>query len=109
MHEAAITRSMLEAALAAASAAGAKRITSIRLLVGEAAAIVPDCVQAYFEQLRVGTAAATAVLEFRTVPLRIRCRKCGVEFGSVEKMCGCNAGGEVLSGQELLVESIDVD
>lgn len=109
MHEAAITRSMLDTALAAARTVGATRVTSIRLLIGESVAIEPDCVQAYFEQLRVGTEAATAVLEFRTTPLRIRCPKCGVEFGSIEDMCRCNAGGELLSGQELVVESIEVD
>jgi hydrogenase nickel incorporation protein HypA/HybF len=109
LHEAAITRSMLDAALAAARAAHASRISRIRLLVGEDAAVVPECVQSYFEQLRVGTEAATAVLEFRTAPLLIRCPKCRAEFGRLADMCACNAGGEVLSGQELVVESIEVD
>jgi Zn finger protein HypA/HybF involved in hydrogenase expression len=39
----------------------------------------------------------------------VRCPACGQEFGSVETMCGCNAGGDVVGGQELVVESIDVE
>lgn len=109
MHEAIITRNMLDTALAAARASGAARVTRIRLLIGESAAVVPECVQSYFEQLRIGTEAATAVLEFHTAPLLIRCPKCGAEFGSLADMCGCNAGGELLSGQGLVVESIEVD
>lgn len=104
-----MTRSLLDTVLAAARQAGATRVTSIRLLVGEAAAIVPDCIQTYFEQLRIGTPAAAAVLEFRRAPVLIRCPKCGVEFGGIEEMCACGAGGEIISGQDLTVESIEVD
>jgi hydrogenase nickel incorporation protein HypA/HybF len=109
VHEAAITRSLLERALAVARGQGAGRIRSIRLLVGESGGVVPECVQHYFDQLRTGTAAEQAVLEFRRAALRIRCPKCRAEFGSVEQMCGCNAGGEVVAGQDLVLESIEVD
>ena len=109
MHEASITRSMLDLALAETKKQGAERISRIRLLLGEAGSVVPDCVRFYFDEMKKGTAAAEAELEFTTVPLRIRCPKCGKEFGKIEEMCACNAGGEIISGQELLIESIDVD
>ena len=51
----------------------------------------------------------------RTLPLRGMVPSLHVrvplrpEFGGIEEMCDCNAGGEVVSGQELVIESIDVD
>jgi hydrogenase nickel incorporation protein HypA/HybF len=109
MHELSITRSLLDQALSEAGKHGAKRISRIRLLLGESGGVVPDCVQFYFDEMKKGTAAAEAELEFQRVPLRIRCPKCGAEFGKIEEMCSCNAGGDIVSGQELVIESIDVD
>ncbi|MEO0077948.1 MAG: hydrogenase maturation nickel metallochaperone HypA [candidate division WOR-3 bacterium] len=109
MHELAITQSMLNQVLAVAREHGAVRITTIRLLVGEAAGVVPDCVQFYFDQMKQGTCAADAKLEFRAAELRLRCPACGSEFSRIEGLCSCNAGAEVVSGQELAVESIEVE
>jgi hydrogenase nickel incorporation protein HypA/HybF len=119
VHELSITRSMLDLALAETKSHGAERISRIRLLLGEGGSVVPDCVRFYFDEMKKGTAAAGAELEFKTVPVRIRCPKCGVEWGLSPNgdcpqspfagMCACNAGGEIISGQELLIESIDVD
>jgi hydrogenase nickel incorporation protein HypA/HybF len=120
MHELSITRSMLDQALAAADSHGAGRVNRIRLLLGEGGSVVPDCIRFYFNEMRKGTAAARAELEFKTVPVRIRCPKCGAEWGLSPdgdctrgpfgpEMCSCNAGGEVVSGQDLVIESIDVD
>ena len=124
MHEFSITCSMLDLVLAETRNHGAKRINRIRLLLGEGGSVVPDSVRFYFDEMKKDTAAAEAELEFTTVPLRIRCPKCGKEWGMSPKglspdwdcpqdpfkgMCDCNAGGEVISGQELVIESIDVD
>jgi hydrogenase nickel incorporation protein HypA/HybF len=109
MHELAVTRGVVDQVTAAAARAGARRVLKVRLLVGEVSSVVPDCVRFYFEEMRRGTVAESAELEFSTAPLRIRCPACGGEFGSIEGLCGCNAGGEVVSGQELLVESIEVE
>ena len=68
------------------------------------------------------------------VHINIACPKCGAEWGPspssdvprptsasldhsttgslehiLQGICSCNAGGEVISGQELVIESIDVD
>jgi hydrogenase nickel incorporation protein HypA/HybF len=109
MHELSITRSMLDLALAEAKNHGAERVNRIRLLLGEGGSVVPDSVRFYFDEMKKGTAAEEAELEFETVPVKIRCPKCKTEFGKIEEMCKCNAGGEVISGQELVVESIDVE
>ena len=123
MHELSITRSLLDQALSEAEKHGAKRISRIRLLLGDSGSVVPDCVQFYFDEMKKGTMADEAELEFKRVPLRIRCPKCGKEWSFSSRsaclpstdyclpdpMCTCNAGGDIISGQELVIESIDVD
>jgi hydrogenase nickel incorporation protein HypA/HybF len=100
---------MLDAVLAEAGKHRGSRVTNIRLLVGEAAGVVPDCVSFYFDRMKEGTAAEGAELEFRRVATRLRCPKCGAEFGDITDMCACNAGAEIVSGQELMVESIEIE
>ncbi len=109
MHEFSITDSMLKQVLALAEQHSARKVTSIRLIVGQEAGVVPDCVRFYFDTMKQGTAAEEAVLEFRTEPLRLRCPKCGAEFEGIEDMCRCNAGAEIISGREIVIESIEVD
>ncbi len=142
MHEYSITRSLLDQALAETKRLGYKRINRIHLLLGESGGVVQECVQFYFDEMKKGTAAAKAELDFKRVPLRIRCPKCGAEWGmpdaaqatgpcpspsvpvrpspnydsttgSLDNIlrgtCKCNAGGDIISGQELAIESMDVD
>ncbi|MGQ9678866.1 MAG: hydrogenase maturation nickel metallochaperone HypA/HybF [bacterium] len=109
MHEFAITRSLLQEVVAEAGRNGARRINRITLLIGEQSSIVPECVQFNFDQLKEGTIAEQARLEFHRVPLRIRCPKCGREFSAIEEMCSCNAGGEITGGDEMIIESIEIE
>uniref|UniRef100_A0A7C4GG79 Hydrogenase maturation factor HypA n=1 Tax=candidate division WOR-3 bacterium TaxID=2052148 RepID=A0A7C4GG79_UNCW3 len=109
MHELSITCSMLRVALRAAETQGARCVSRVNILVGEEAGVAPDCVRFYFERLARGTAAEGAELRFTPVPLRIRCPKCGRETSRVEDLCACGAGGEVISGSELVVESVEVE
>ena len=95
-------------ALAAAARERASGITRITLAVGREAGVVPDCVRHYFDQLKAGTPAEHATLEFRTVPLVLRCPHCNREFSELADICACNAGAEVISGRELIVESIEL-
>jgi len=109
MHEFAITSSLLSQVLAEAAKHPAARIVKVNLLVGKEAGVVPACVQFYFDKMKAGTAAESASLEFRTVPLVLRCPKCGSEFSEITDICSCNAGAEVRSGQELVVESLELE
>ncbi len=108
MHEFAITQSLIKQVITVAQRHNAKKVTRVKLLIGEQSAIVPECVQFYFDRLKKGTVCESAALEFRRVPLRIRCPKCGKEFSSIEEMCSCNAGAEIVSGEEMLIESIEI-
>jgi hydrogenase nickel incorporation protein HypA/HybF len=114
MHELQATRGMVEVAVEAAAAAGARRILTIDLVIGELTSMVDDSVQFYFDILSRGTLAAGAVLRFRRVPAEGQCRACAHEFDVKPPLpracprCGSPAL-EVGGGQEFYVDSIEVD
>lgn len=109
MHEFAVTRSLVDQVLKASRQASAQRVTTVRVIVGRSSGIVPESVEFYFTQLARNTEAEGARLEFEPVDLRIECPKCGRIFGDIDQPCGCNAGGEVVAGQDVVLESIDVE
>ncbi len=113
MHEMAITEGMLSVVLEYAEKAGAQRVTGINLCVGEMSGLVDDSIQFYFDFLSQGTLAEKARLTFTRIPIRFRCRNCGAEFEPAEREWTCpdcgSTGGEILAGQEMRVESIEVE
>ena len=113
MHELSITEGILKLALEKAGEAGAKKITGINLVIGDLSGIVGECVQFYFDFLSRGTPAQGADLACRMVTPKARCRDCSQEFPLQELNWACrNCGGnrlEIIAGQELFVESIEVD
>lgn len=112
MHELSITQNVLNIAIEHAKRAGAQRITAINLVVGQLTGFVDDSIQFYFDMLSAETIAAGAKLVIRRIPAELRCRACGQVFllGDHNWTCpNCSAlGGEVLSGREFLIESIEV-
>jgi hydrogenase nickel incorporation protein HypA/HybF len=114
MHELQATRGMMEVAVEAATAAGARRILAIDVVIGEMTSMVDDSVQFYFDILSRDTLAAGAVLQFRRVPALGQCRACDHGFDAKPPLpracprCGSLAL-EVSGGQEFYVDSIEVD
>ncbi len=112
MHELAITEEILRIAIEHAQRAGAVRITDIHLVIGELSSVVDDSVQFYFDFSSPGTVAEGAELHFQRLPTRLRCRQCGHEFepDSTDWRCpACETvGGDVVTGREFYLESIEV-
>ncbi len=113
MHELSITQSMLDLVLEQAEKADASRVEKVNLVIGEMTGVVDDCVQFYFSLLGKGTIAEEAVLSCKMVPATARCRNCGKTFQPKEfdwtcPHCG-KSGMEIVAGQELFVESIEVE
>jgi hydrogenase nickel incorporation protein HypA/HybF len=113
MHELSITQSIMDIVLSQAKAADAKKVTRINLVIGEMSGVVSDCVQFYFDFLKKGNAAEEAVLDFRLVPVELKCRDCQTVFnpdGSAWICPNCQGTGlEVTKGQESYVDSIEVE
>ncbi len=109
MHELSITLSILNQALVEAKNHKAKKIKKIKLQIGQGTAIVPKCVRFYFNTIKTGTIAENSVLEIKTIPIKLRCPKCQKEYKNLEITCDCKKGVEIISGQEMMIEYIDVD
>jgi hydrogenase nickel incorporation protein HypA/HybF len=112
MHELAITEEILRIAVEHAERAGAEHITDIHLVIGELSSVVDDSVQFYFDFTSPGTVAEGAALHFQRLPVRLRCRSCGHQFepeGTDWRCPACEAvGGDVVTGREFYLESIEV-
>lgn len=113
MHELAVTESTLEIALKEAEKANARRITRIQLVIGDLSGIVDDSVRFYFDFISQDTLAQDALLSFRRIATRFRCRACGTEFAPQDQdwvclSCGA-AAGEIIAGREFYIESIEVE
>jgi hydrogenase nickel incorporation protein HypA/HybF len=103
----------MDIVLAQAKSAEAKKVAKINLVIGEMSGVVSDCVQFYFDFLKKGNAAEEATLDFKVVPVELRCRDCQTVFHPNDSAWVCpNCGStklEVVHGQESYVESIEVE
>lgn len=113
MHELSVTQNVLNIVLEHAERAGAQRIIAINLVIGELTGFVDDSIQFYFDMLSPNTIAAGAKLLIQRIPARLRCRACGEEFELKDShwLCPkCSAtGGDILTGREFFIQSIEVE
>ena len=113
MHEMAITQSMLDLVLDEAKKGGAQKVKRINLVLGELSGVVGDCVQFYFSLMSKDTIAEGATISFSTVPTQARCRQCAKVFELKESDWICpechSVSVELVAGNELFVESIEVE
>ena len=109
MHELSLSRAILQTALAHADG---RRVLAVEVSVGALRQVVPDSLQFYFGVLAQGTPCEGAALQARTSPARMQC-DCGAEWELAEPVFRCPrcAGAQVLvlAGEELRVESIEVE
>ena len=113
MHEYPITLDVVRIAVSAAEKAGAAKVTSIHLIVGELSSVFDESVQLFFDILSEGTPAAGAKLVFKKVRAELKCISCGFVYERPQGAFDCpRCGGESRltgKGKEFLVESIEVD
>jgi hydrogenase nickel incorporation protein HypA/HybF len=114
MHELAVTQSILDITLRHAGMAGAQRILTIQLVVGDLTGFVDDSIQFYFDFLSKDTLAQGARLAIERVSPVARCYACGAEYPPPDSRLWscpkCQAlGGEVIAGREFSVASIEIE
>ncbi len=106
-----LMRRMLEDA---EGAAAGRRVLGLTVRVGALSGAVPEALRFAFEALTEGTGGEGMWLELKEERARFRCAGCGGEFeagvGGGYECPGCGGiGGELVSGRELELESIEVD
>jgi hydrogenase nickel incorporation protein HypA/HybF len=113
MHELSIVLSILEIAEATARQNDAQSIQKIRMRVGAFSSVAKDALEFAFEVARQGTMAENAILEIETVPLVAECAACGPATEPVQEFClicpRCGLPLKIVSGDELEVDSIEID
>jgi hydrogenase nickel incorporation protein HypA/HybF len=113
MHELSVTQNLLELATQQAKAAGAKKITTLYLVIGQLSSIVDDSVQFYWDFVTKNTIAAGSKLVFRRVSPKFGCLDCDLVYSPENEDMSCPVCGSVrvkiLAGDEFRLEAIDVD
>jgi hydrogenase nickel incorporation protein HypA/HybF len=88
--------------------AGGRPVTVIAMRVGALRQVVPESLELYVDIVGRGTVCEGARLELDLVPARLSC--CGGEWEPPSFRCPrCGGAGDVVSGDEFLVESIQVE
>jgi hydrogenase nickel incorporation protein HypA/HybF len=109
MHELSVSSAVLDTVL---KHAAGRRVTVVSLRIGHLRQVVPDSLAFYFELVSRETLAEGARLEQEVVPARLRCDGCGNEWDPEDawfRCTGCGGPGKVIAGNELEVESIEVE
>jgi hydrogenase nickel incorporation protein HypA/HybF len=108
MHELSIASAVVDTALRHAEG---RRVLVVNLRVGELRQVVPDSLAFYWDVVSRETLAEGARLEQAVVRVRMRCSQCAGEFEPelMFRCPSCGGAGEVLAGDELEVDSIEVE
>jgi hydrogenase nickel incorporation protein HypA/HybF len=110
MHELSIADAIVT--IASRHAKG-RPVSRVEVRVGHLRQVVPDSLRFAFELITAGTELEGAELALEEVPARVVCKACEQETTLTEFPMHCGACGgfdvEVTAGEELLVESIEVE
>jgi hydrogenase nickel incorporation protein HypA/HybF len=114
MHELSIVASILDTVTESLAAYKSARVVEVRLRVGALAGVVVDSLEFCWGIATEGTALEGARLAVTTLPVVMRCEKCGrdVELEGVQSFRCPNCGepcGELRQGRELEIDSIEIE
>jgi hydrogenase nickel incorporation protein HypA/HybF len=107
VHELSIAGAVVDTAL---KHAAGRRVKVVTVRAGALRQVVPDSLEFYFGFVTRDTGCEGAQLELIEVPARLRC--CGEEW-QVDfpdfRCAECGGAAEIVAGDELEVESIEVE
>jgi|ERR1044071_5547735 hydrogenase nickel incorporation protein HypA/HybF len=110
MHEMGLAQGVLEIAL---EAAAGEKVRRIDLLVGKGQMVKQDSLEFSFRLIADGTPAADAHFRMKEIPIRLRCKRCGLEQETDAPPFNCRDCGsadlQVLSGDEFLVDAVELE
>jgi hydrogenase nickel incorporation protein HypA/HybF len=110
VHELSVSQAVVDTVVKHAQG---RPVTAVHLRIGGLRQVVPESLAFYFEFTARGTLCEGARLEQELVPVRLRCPPCQLDWNvelPVFRCPSCGGGEvEVASGNELEVESIEVE
>lgn len=91
----------------------ATAVHRIKVQIGPLSGVEPQLLQQAFPIAVAGSLAAEAVLEIELLPIRVRCRQCGMESEASANKLICGECGhwqtQLISGDEMLLTSLELD
>lgn len=113
MHELSVCQALLAQVEQLARQHQAQRVERIVLRIGPLAGVEPRLLQDAFPLARAGSVAADAELVIETLPLTVRCQRCGAETAAQPNRLICGSCGDwhtqLISGDELLLASVELE
>lgn len=113
MHEMSLMGGVFEAIEKTLTQHKVKQVTRVKLKVGELTNAQPEALKMAFEAYSQGTVCEGAELLVERIPVRGRCRNCQKEFNVKTLFFLCPHCGEsrieIIEGEELLLESLEVE
>ena len=113
MHEIRIAEELSAIVLEIAHKEGLKRVTTVNVCFGQMVQVVPQIFESAFREMVRDTEAQDSKLDIEIVPVRMRCRGCGLDFKLIDnRFSCCNCGSddlEWINGKELFIKSIEGD
>lgn len=114
MHELGIVSGILDVATETARQAGASRVVSVTVRIGDMCEIVPEAMDFAWETLREDEPLATdAELHVEHVAPSSMCLECGEEFEHDRFHCRCpkcgSAQTRLVHGREMDIVSIEIE
>jgi len=90
-----------------------KRVTAIRIALGEISELDPTSLQTHWNELNHGTAVEHAQVHIRLIPAEVQCMACFQKFHPLDKKIACpycgSFGVKILAGEECHLESIETE
>lgn len=113
MHEVAIMTEAVRMAVESAQAAGAKRVTGLKLRIGALSGVVPEALQFAWDVVRRDTMVEAARLEIESVSAVCWCATCQAEFECKEFLNECprchDLSGDLRRGRELEIAAVELE
>ena len=114
MHELGIMTGVMDAVRTAATDAGAIKVISVDLSVGEMTEAIGDCLVFAYEALAEQEPLFQgSKLNLRIVKPRSRCNECGEEYEHDRFHMSCPKCGsyatELLAGRDLAIDSVEIE
>ena len=114
MHEYSVTESILQIACEqAGKIPEAKRVTDIKIQLGQLVGFSEDSIRFFWQILSQGTTCEGANLHFEHVPAELHCMTCDQAFTIPDELIACpSCSGirvRIVRGNEFLLESIEVE
>ncbi len=111
MHELSIAQSLFDIVMEESRRYGLVKVRSIKIQVGEMAAVVPESLEFCFRMISEDTLACGAILDIETVPVVARCSECGLMFEVENHVFVCPRCEvpvlDLVSGRDLAVMSME--